>query len=539
MRYTLFLLIALLSCAPCAVAQPEVSLSEPFEEPGSGLKKLLQLSNGNTVMFQINTQLDVTVYNSEHKQAAKQTIKGKPWLIKNMFESTINGVYEINGEPVIFATRYVDRSYDLYRLRFDPADGKLLEEKIIGKTERYKRGAAYALTTNKVTPNGFFIEKDRFSDNYAVIEYNGMTEDPAKQLKLTHYSGTHSVISEGYYGNPGKFKYSKYIAMLVNDKYVIITSYGYNTEQSGEKDSRVIVSRLRAGEKEFSHELVAFTDDFKETNGLLEYNPVNGKIQLLTSTFVEDTKAKRGKKTIYYSPVLSYIDPESLNVTSVKPLEFKTATEYAKRHAMPDEFRGTLQNMLITGDGHTLLTTEATMVNEFTNGSEYSSNTKIDDIGICELDESGNELQSTVVHKSQYVEDLIDDFNQSKKMKGMWGAALAKYSQRIGNDFYSFDIINTETGLYILYNDLPENFVKGNNQKLELMSEVSLSNTVCHTLGKDPKKYFLFGSPDKGNNTFSYIQSSHFRKSNNTYATIIIERKGRKKMSRVAWLTFK
>ncbi|HYD21855.1 MAG TPA: hypothetical protein VEB40_10295, partial [Flavipsychrobacter sp.] len=71
------------------------------------------------------------------------------------------------------------------------------------------------------------------------------------------------------------------------------------------------------------------------------------------------------------------------------------------------------------------------------------------------------------------------------------------------------------------------------------VKDVSSTNTIGYTLGKDKKTYYIFGKPaDDRESTFFYLQSSDFKKSTGTYATLIVERKGRKKESRIAWLSF-
>src|SRR5688500_7271254 len=93
--------------------------------------------------------------------------------------------------------------------------------------------------------------------------------------------------------------------MTVNsDKAVHLAAYGYNTESSGGKDSRVIISRIRKGESTFTNVNLEFTDDFKETEGLMNYNPETGMIQMLTLTLLK-TKGKNNmfsntSKTISY-----------------------------------------------------------------------------------------------------------------------------------------------------------------------------------------------------------------------------------------------
>ena len=536
MRRIYLLLIALLGSFTAIQGQPQVSLSEPFKEPGGGMNKILQMSNGTTFRFRLGDDMEVHLYDKAHKQVAKQMIKGKPWLFKELYETTVNGVYEINGEPVIFVTQYTDRSHILYRIRFDDSTGKPVEEKIVDRTERYPKGAGYAIAFGDLGPNGFFVEKDPLSDHYAVTRYTTTAHETAQRIKVTHYSGNHTELSQAYLGIPGNFKYTKYIAMAVTGKYVITTTYGYNTASSGGKDSRIIVSRLRPGEKDFSHELLEFSDDFKKTTGIMEYNPATGKIQLLTNTFIKGKSKFNGTTTNYYMPILSSIDPESLSLSNMKTLAFAKATEYAKNQRMPNEFRGMPQNMFINNRNNVVVVTEATKVSTY--AGALSSKTDVEETGIIEYDAEGNEIQGTVVPKAQYADDLIDIFYQNKKLKGMWGASLGSENQVMTNWFYSSDVICTDKGCYVLFNDLPENLQKPPSEKMKMFSPIHETNLVYHRIGKDPEKKFLFGQPDEDSNTFCYIASSHYLKSANSYATIIVERNGREKKSYVAWLNF-
>lgn len=53
------------------------------------------------------------------------------------------------------------------------------------------------------------------------------------------------------------------------------------------------------------------------------------------------------------------------------------------------------------------------------------------------------------------------------------------------------------------------------------------------------EKQFLFGAP-KGDDDlkFANITSAHFQDATNTYATLIIDRDGKKKVAKIAWVKF-
>src|SRR5690606_21102253 len=110
-------------------------------------------------------------------------------------------------------------------------------------------------------------------------------------------------------------------------------AYGFNTKASGDKDSRIIVSRLNKGDKSFTHKLLEFSDDFRDTKAIMQYNPNSNMIQLLTLTFLKTkSKAFSNKSTSTYMTLLSYIDPESLFIVTSKPLIGEKIDAYANNN---------------------------------------------------------------------------------------------------------------------------------------------------------------------------------------------------------------
>ena len=109
------------------------------------------------------------------------------------------------------------------------------------------------------------------------------------------------------------------------------------------------------------------------------------------------------------------------------------------------------------------------------------------------------------------------------------------------NEFLSYDYIYTDKGRYVIFNDLPTNADKDENEeKRKTVAYVSKTNAMCYKLN-DPKmdKFFLFGEPtDDSKSTFCYIQSSDYNKDLKTYALMINERDGRDKATKIAWITF-
>jgi len=124
------------------------------------------------------------------------------------------------------------------------------------------------------------------------------------------------------------------------------------------------------------------------------------------------------------------------------------------------------------------------------------------------------------------------------------GYAIKKLQQEThGVDnaqFMSYDYISTSKGNYILFNDAVSNIGKGEDEsKRRKVSAVSLTNSVGYRLNNNNlERVFFFGEPTDNSSIFSYTSGTDYNESANTYATVIIERNGRKKEARLAWVTF-
>lgn len=544
MRTTLLLLIALLTCLSPAIAQPQISLSVPFEEPENVFNKIIQLRTGNTFLFSIDKgEINVTVYDKQHKQISKRTIKDNDLKSEKIGNATINGVYDINGEPVVFITVLDGREPTLYRLRFDPAKGNIKEDMKIASMPKYKAGSGWAMAYGDVQASEFQVEKDPASDAYGIVAFHGFAEDSKQRIKLYHFSGEHKKLSESYYGDPGNFKYLDYITMAVDKERVVLASYGYNTKASGGKDSRVIISKLNAGESEFAHQLLDFTDDFKNTAGIMRYNPGSDKLQLLTCTYTESKgKFMSNKTTNYYLVLMTYINPKTLDVISSKPLESKKVTEYFNSHFKTKvPFSGLPQNMIVNNDFTTTILSEELLRETVTSSrGSVSYRTQLDNIGVLKLNMDGEEIYGSGVQKSQYTMNLMNTFFHAQDQKGTWQFITSFAMANTNNKhFMSFDYINTEHQTYIFFNDLQENMDNYGVKEPRRLSSISGTNMVVHSFGKDTKSFYGFGKPknDK-DHTFFNRKASDYQNSSKTYATMIIENEGRKKQARIAWMTF-
>lgn len=552
MRKIISTALLLLLCFNASIAQTSnIRYSTAFDEPEEGWNKVFQLSNGNTFYFHFTKKegIEIVVYNSNRQEISRKTVSSELWEPRKMRESVVEGIYEINGQPVVFLHQTLDKTPTLFRLKFNATTGELDGEKQISTLPRYKAGAAWAMAYGGVEQEDFFIEKDPNSDCYAVVNFNSFASESDERVEVVHYgieNGNHKVLNRAFYDAQG-FKYLRYIGMMVDgDKRVFMCTYGYNTKKSGGADSRVIISRLSKGDKQFTNKLIDFTDDFKDTKSIMAYNPGSGMIQLMTLTLMSSKSRFFSSTTSnYYLTLMNYIDPESLFIVSTKPLLAAKVSSYCEQNFNYDRgYSGMPQQMVINNDNSTTVLMEE-MTKQITvnsAGQVISARTTLGGIGFSELDMKGNEQEGYAFIKSQMANGLMEPLYLSAKSKGLWSYKRGGVMIGDNNAFLSFDYINTDKNRYILFNDYPKNF--NNDQSIKHKSVVvaiSKANTVCYKL-KDGKreKYYLFGKPvdEDEESKFCYVESSHFDKKTSTYATLLMERHGKDKQAKIAWVKF-
>jgi hypothetical protein len=539
------LLMSMLSFAQ----QFSVQKSPEFDEPEYGWNKLLQLKNGYTFFFHGSKKegVELTVYNPQRRVAAKRELNSKLWDVDKIQQTTIRGLYEINGEAVLFVVQGDERQPTLYRMRLNGTTGMVVKEDELGRLPKMGMGAGYALSFGHVDMPDIIVEKDPESDNYAVIFFNSLAHDRSERIRVLHYGSDHKVLSDAFYDSPdGMFKYLTFIACAVDgNKRVFVTTYA-RSSNAEDVASRVIVSSLNAGDTAFKHNLLEFSEDFKDTKAVMLYNHNDNKLQLLTLTY-ERTKKKMFSGTSHktYLVLMSYIDPATLKLLSVKPFAGDKIQAYGKNNIDEDyEFTGMPQDMFINKDNTTTILFEQNLqVTEY-NGHVSHTYTLLGPVGVSEMNDTGAEMAGYAINKKQHASGVFPLLYLNQRAKGQFFPTQAHIMFKRGdnNEFLSYDYINAPGGHYVIFNDLPGNFEKDEDEtKRKTMAIVSNSDAMCFKLnGGSIDKMYLFGEPDgKHSATFAYIESSDYNKDTHTYATLIVEKDGRDKAAKIAWVTFK
>lgn len=528
-RILLFTLLLLPAMMHSYAQKPVIEKSESFDEPTFGWNKVLQLKNGNTFYFHIKRKegIEVTVYDKSRKAISNVLVESEYLEPKRMNQIGISGLYEIAGEPVLFYIQMEGRSPILYRMRFDPFKGNVIKEEAIGELPRVKAGNGEG--------NYIYVEKDPQTDCYAAIFFNGTAKDKDDRIKVVHYNGNHKVINIGYYESPeDDYRLLRYIGAVVDgDKRVFISVYG-SVNFKG-KDAHVYISRLNSTDSTFTSKTLNFTEDFRDTKSQMYYNHSSNSIQLLS---VSQARAGMGGTT--FMSFLSYIDPETLGLKSVKPVQNRKVNEYAVGTlGFKRGFSGLPQRMIVNKDNSvTVLSEEITHVVTVQNNVYYYTST-LGSIGLTEMDADGNEKEGYMMAKIQQYGGLVENLYIANRAKGIWTFAGGTGNY---NDYMSFDYVNTGSGRYILFNDNPRNFDRDEDERRRNAAvRVDKLHTICYSVsGGAVNKSFLFGDPETTNMASRVLTSTaDYDVSTGTYAAVVMENPDKgESVARVVWVKF-
>ncbi len=510
-------------------------LSQGFKEPTDGSLKVMLLKNGNTALLRIKSTegISITLFDTNRKKISKIKHDSNLWGTTKTNSPEIKRIYEIDGNMVIFIQQTLDRTPVLFRLVIDGQTGTRLKEEKIGSLHRYGSKDFYAMKFGDVLPDDFYIEKDEYSDNYAVVHFMGFEPDRNKRIQVVHYNKEHQEISRAYFNSPdNQFKYLNYVGMIVlGNKSVLVTVYGYNTDNSGGKDSRLIVSKLEKGSPSFKHKLLEFTDDFKDTKAILRYNPQTDVLAMLSITMVSTQKKfLQAVGTATYMPLLTFIDPNSFSLLKVIPLQLPKLDELAQKNGSPNGFAGLPQDFYINANNtYTVVSEEITkkLVRHQSRIVTYLGN-----IGVSTIDANGDETASNLIPMSQTGKGgLYNPMYLNERRNTV-------QELYFGAQFLSFSYNKSQTAGYIFFNDNAKNTESIRNGKIATVNAISGTDAFYHVLKNgDFQREYVFGNPEgKNDKRFAMFSVSDYNPDTHTYVTIMIDKEDNKKVAKVAWV---
>lgn len=524
MRYLLVAILFLSTVHFCNAHRPQATYGAPFEEV-HGFHKILELSNGNTILFQVDLpfMIEVRMYDNNHKEISHKKFSQGSSVTTGPVD--LAGIYEIAGKPVMFMSKSRNGGY-LKRLIFNENTGMIESKEMIVSPVTTSAARKSAIT--------YIVEKDIKSDRYSVYRqnYSGVTyfdfydvEDGKHQLVKTVEDTTGVSYMAGCY--------------LPDNKYFVAS------DMPTEQESYISVIDIATGETK--RNTIDFGEgEYSYRNSIVKYNELRGIVQLLTTVNVEKEE-KRNKTVTYFGSYMKYIDYKSLQPISTSVIINEKVQSFIDKNfelKKPQRFIAKPQDFIMNADNTTTIISEESneKITTITNGGRvsYGSNTiyetNFDIVGVTIINDKGAELDGYAIYKKQLATQEFDSYYLLSQKKGapFIGRGIESLGQYL--KFFSVDYLITNTGIHIIYNDAQENF-DAPERKFARVSGASTASVILHKYSNGKiEKINMYAEPTKKANTFGLIGAHHYSREKNTYTTVVMQREGRKKVARVVWV---
>ncbi len=526
MKYLLTFALAILLTATSLFAQPIVTYStETFPESTAG-EGVMFLKNGNTVWISLQGwKIHTRVYNNDHKLIVNESAE-----YKNLFKETDGNSPSLthtfrSGENIVLLMEsktnclmggYVSCVKHLYRVIINSNTGKIILTDKPGQLEKVK-GLGYTL--GEMVFNDIYVANDPVTDNYAILFFNGYTNDNPDRIRTQIFNPDGKIIKQASLKSHAiDWKNVHFDGFTMHNNNVYIATNQYNPKEKKSFNVPLYISALRDGADTFESKELTNSPFTIQSGCTLAYHPQNNTLYLL-STSIVDKKMKitlaGGNTDVYYDSYLYTIDPNTLSATSFTPLRFDAVNQYAKKAFKNNGFFGIKPEINLNNDATVTMTPrEEYSISNNLGGNSFQAN-YITSLGIAQYDKNSKEIGGYAIKVREHSRAFT--------------YALARES------YYSYKYINTGASQYVILNDLVENFDIPEANKPHSITTISDAHCILYTIqdGKISKSY-LFGKPEnpkEGN--FASINTIA-KDDNNTVALIKIN--GKTEQAQVVWI---
>lgn len=535
------ILVVTLLCCRFAVAQvPVVTLGPAFEEPGDGWDKLMQLKNGNTVYLHFSKKggLSVAMYNAQRELIVTDTVHTQQWNSGDLESTEIDGIYEINGQPVIFLQQLVKYNPVLYRLVLDAETGKLLREDKLGELPSVQHRSVFV--DDNLASHDIYVEKDPNSDYYAVALFSGAAiqknDSIHERIQVLHFSPAHEMIHQGWlYVADTSYSYFSYIHMAVTGReHVYLGTVAFNVKHGdGIAGPKVLFSILSPDSASFSHHVLDYTAGAGNVGGYIQTVPDAALVRMLLYI---PAKQKEGGSGI----ILNTFQAANGKLKKHVQLTFpELARNMEINLGYKEPYKGTPQRLLLNEDGSSTLLMENLSFFKQGNSQINKLHTNLGDIGIAQLDTAGRENTTMAVSKYQVITGVCEPFQLQRRAKSEW-IFRNKIAALNTNTWLSYDYISRPSASFVLFNDYLQYLDTGGSDRVRKPLKFATdANFVCYRFynGKMERLY-LFGMPEVTKGYACMMGAADYNARSGSYATVLVSRKGTERTAQIAWIKF-
>jgi hypothetical protein len=594
---TQIILLTLLFLACNGFAQEKYEMSKPVDFRKAGVFKVLCMKNGNTMLFHFenNKPITVKIFDSSRKEIASKEHLCKVLDILLLEDVEIKGLFEINGEAVMFFDQDRYSKHGLVRLRFDSRNGALIEERLIGQSKGENKRMR------------FYVMQHKNEDKYSVLFSTDKNHPKECDLFVVTFNNKHESVRETQLELARKkYDYLDVIGASYTGNGIMVT-LGLSTlrmngtiSHSGggyDPNSNVVNSSQLAGNSTASNSsrydptnssfgpnmfpvnnnLNSNNDELDPTGNVSDHflaiyyipndssgvrtkmadvstevypyhvfctrNSFAGSINLLLQGY-RDAYIKSGLEMFpaaILHQVLLKMDENDLGI-KFKWINNVEANTYLRQRTDTNHFFTGLPLAIFTNENGL-----STMVSEsFVRYKNVESSarpnvyeTYLGNICVTQFDDDGNEIWGTVLPKTQYYKSYRH-YYYIRQQSNRWNEQVLIGDlppQVYDRQFVSANVYTRDKNFFIIYNDAGKNF--GNSLEKPGDTVYTFDNTnLCYykiNRKKEITKNYVFGNPEAREYKCGFVEGACFDEQRGVYAALVQYTRGSNVSLRMAW----
>lgn len=509
--------LLLVVCFISTNAQIKTQLSAPIDIAEEGWNKAVLLRNGNTLLFhfQYHRSIVVKVFDSTGAEVSSKKHTCSVLDVNSMEESDFIGLYDVNGEAVLFIEQHHLNKLSLIRLRFDATTGNLLKEDIVARAKSFK------------TPTYSKVAFDKSTGGYFVISLSYQDFKGNKKLVLDKYDKLNKLVRSYPVDMDSNIRVKRLTGMSVSDEGHLLFTMDLYTEDAVEMSlvyPYLGLCYLPKGYDKVISKVAELPIEMTPIRVDVAYNKFYQYWNVLLSYYWGANKQKvaPGEVMLVYDQSLNVLKQENL-LYSMLNSETRTKIDTS------NIFVGYVHGLYTSDYG---VTTLVKTDQHITDSIIDISVNKVGYVGLTHINEYGEELGALLLPRPYFsARALTYDLKNTGVMFNF---------KSLASELPKVHMLNTKGHTYFLYNDVNENFTLPLSGKgLAPIIDYDKTNAICVYVSRkrEHRKEYLFKPMEDGVYT-TILGSSNFLEAKRKYAVIVRKVDDSGRTLHVGWITF-